>query len=242
MHKSVYDKLRRQVEKRGRGTVFVTREFLEQGSRAAVDEALSRLAKEGIIRRLGRGLYDYPRFHLTLGPVPADLDLVAAALARKSGSRLQSIGARTANVLGLSTQIPARSIYLTDGRRRTVQVDGQTIEMRHASPNTLAGAGRTEGAVIQALCHLGPEGINADAVSRLRHILTPRERAALRREMFSAPGWLIPTLQQIVQGEAKVAGDKKKNDSKKKNDCRKEGGSEIPSPQAHIEGIEAQSE
>lgn len=204
MHKSVYGKLRKQVERLGRGAVFVTRELLGLGSRAAVDEALSRLTKEGVIRRLGRGLYDYPRLHPALGPVPADADLVAAALARKTGSRIQSTGARAANALGLSTQVAARPVYLTDGRRRAVQVGGQTIELRHASPRSLAGAGRIEGTVIQALRHLGPEQIGADIIERLRQTLTPREKAALRREALSAPGWLIPTLLEIARPEAKA--------------------------------------
>ncbi len=201
MHKSVYEKLRRQIEKRGQGAVFVTREFLELGSRAAVDEALSRLAREGMIRRLGRGLYDYPRTHPVLGPVPADPDQVAAALARQTGSRLQSGGAAAANALGLSTQVPARPVYLTDGRRRTVQVGGQTIEMRHAAPRSLAGAGRIEGAVIQALRHLGPEHIDGATVERLRQVLTARDKAALRREAPSAPGWLVPTLLEVARPE-----------------------------------------
>ena len=204
MHKSVYDKLRRQVEKRGHGAVFVTREFLELGSRAAVDEALSRLAREGVIRRLARGLYDFPRLHPVLGPVPADPDQVAAALARKTGSRLQNAGGRAANALGLSTQVPARAVYLTDGRRRTVQVGGQTIELRHAAPRSLAGAGRTEGTVIQALRHLGPEQIDEEVVERLRQTLTAREKAALRREALSAPGWLVSTLQEIARTETKT--------------------------------------
>ena len=208
MHKSVHDKLKRQIEKRGPGAVFVTREFLELGSRAAVDEALSRLAREGVIRRLGRGLYDYPRLHPVLGPVPADPDQIAAALARKTGSRLQSAGGWAANALGLSTQVAARPVYLTDGRRRTVQVGGQTIELRHVAPRSLAGAGRTEGTVIQALRHLGPEQIDADTVERLRQALTDREKTALRREALSAPGWLVPTLQEIARPEAKMSRSK----------------------------------
>lgn len=204
MHKSVHDKIRRQVEKRERGAVFVTREFLELGSRAAVDEALSRLAREGVIRRLTRGLYDYPRLHPVLGPVPADPDQIASALARKTGSRIQSAGSRAANALGLSTQVPARAVYLTDGRRRTVQIGGQTIELRHVAPRSLAGAGRTEGTVIQALRHLGPEQIDVETVERLRQTLTAREKAALRREALSAPGWLVPTLQEIARTEAKT--------------------------------------
>lgn len=202
MHRSVYDKLKRQIEKRPPGAVFVTREFLELGSRAAVDEALSRLAREGVIRRLRRGLYDFPRLHPVLGPVPADPDQIAAALARKTGSRLQSAGGLAANVLGLSTQVPARAVYLTDGRRRSVQVGGQTIELRHAAPRSLAGAGRTEGTVIQALRYLGPEQITTEVIELLRQTLTAREKAALRREAFNAPGWLVPTLQEIARPEA----------------------------------------
>ena len=207
MYKSVYDKIRRQIEKRGSGAVFVTREFLELGSRAAVDEALSRLAREGVIRRLGRGLYDYPRLHPVLGPVPADPDQIAAALARKTGSRLQIGGGRAANALGLSTQVAARAVYLTDGRRRTVHVGGQAIELRHAAPRFLASAGRTEGTVIQALRHLGPDQIDTDTIERLRQALTAREKAALRREAFNAPGWLVPILQKISRPDGKAGSE-----------------------------------
>ncbi len=203
MHKSVYDKLKRQIEKRLPGAVFVTREFLELGSRASVDEALSRLAREGVIRRLGRGLYDFPRLHPVLGPVPADPNQIAVALARKTGSRLQAGGGAAANALGLSTQVPARAVYLTDGRRRRVQVGGQTIELRHAAPRSLAGAGKTEGAVIQALRHLGIEQITTDVIERLSQTLTTREKASLRREALNAPAWLVPTLQKIAQSEKK---------------------------------------
>lgn len=203
MIESVYEKVGARVKKHGRGAVFVTREFLELGSRAAVDEAFSRLTKEGVIRRLRRGLYDYPRLHPTLGPVPADPDMIAIALARKTGSRIQNAGARAANALGLSTQVAARPIYLTDGPRRTVQIGGQRIELRHASPRSMAGAGRTEGMVIQALRHLGPEHIDAETVEQLRRTLTDREKAALQREVINAPGWLTPTLQKIAQLEVK---------------------------------------
>lgn len=203
MHRSVYDKLRRQIEKRLPGAVFVTREFLELGSRAAVDEALSRLAREGVIRRLGRGLYDFPRLHPVFGPVPADPDQIAAALARKTGSRLQSAGGQAANALGLSTQVPARAVYLTDGRRRSVQVGGQTIELRHAAPRSLACAGSRVGTVIQALRYLGPNQIDEKTIEHLCNLLTAREKSGLRLEASSVPGWLVPTLQEIARSEVK---------------------------------------
>ena len=150
------------------------------------------------IQSLKRGLHDLLWLYPVFGPVPADLDQIAAALARKTGSRLQSVGAQAANALGLSTQVPARAVYLTDGRTRSVQAGGQTIELHHAAPRSLTGAGRTEGTVIQALRHLGPEQINVEVIEHLHQTLTTREKTALRREALNAPGWLVPTLQKVA--------------------------------------------
>nr|QEG97822.1 hypothetical protein AgrTiKerr27_00092 [Agrobacterium tumefaciens] len=102
----------------GRGSVFTPSDFLDVAARAAVDQALSRLARNGKLRRLTRGLYDFPKVHPQLGALSPRPDDVAKALARETGSQVQIAGARAANALGLSTQVPAHSIYLTDGGRR----------------------------------------------------------------------------------------------------------------------------
>ena len=157
MHRSVYDKLKSQVEKRGRGAVFVTREFLPLGSRAASTRHSLVWPRKAPSDASGAASTTIPAFTLRSAPSPAQPDEIAAALARKTGSRIQSTGGRAANALGVSHQVAARPVYLTDGRGRTVQVGGQSIELRHASPRAMAGAGRAEGAVIQALRHLGPK-------------------------------------------------------------------------------------
>lgn len=87
-------------------------------------------------------------FNPVFGPVLVEPDQIAAALARKMARRLQSAGGQAANALGLSTQVPAHAVYLTDGLRRNVQAGGQIAELRHAQPRSLAGAGYTEGMVI----------------------------------------------------------------------------------------------
>ena len=119
----------------GRGGVFTPSDFLGIAGRAAVDQALSRLVKGGKLRRLAWGLYDFPKVHPQLGllsPIPDD---VARALARETGSQLQIAGARAANALGLSTQVPAKNIYLTDGPSRRVVLGERVVDLRHASPN-----------------------------------------------------------------------------------------------------------
>src|SRR5437899_1108583 len=102
----------------GRGSVFVPGDFLDLGSREAVDLALHRLAKTGVIRRLARGVNDFPKQHPVLGPLSPSADTVAQALAGRDRIRLQPAGAYAANALGLSDQVPAKAVFLTDGPSR----------------------------------------------------------------------------------------------------------------------------
>src|SRR5258708_24009573 len=112
---SVPNRIMKRARAGGRGGVVTPRDFLDVAARAAVDQALSRLAKGGKLRRLARGLYDFPKVHPKLGPLSPAADDVAQALARETGSQAQIAGARAANALRRSTQAPAQSIYLTDG-------------------------------------------------------------------------------------------------------------------------------
>lgn len=117
---SVPDRIMKRARAAGRGGVFTPTDFLDVAARATIDQALSRLAKNGKLRRLARGLYDFPKMHPQLGPLSPAPDDVAQALARETGSQVQIAGARAANALGLSTQVPAKSSYLTDGPSRRV--------------------------------------------------------------------------------------------------------------------------
>jgi hypothetical protein len=138
----------------GRGGVFTPKDFLDVAARAPVDQALSRLAKGGKLRRLAHGLYDFPKVHPKLGPLSPAPDDVARALARET--EVQIVGARAANALGRSSQVPAKSVYLTDGPSRRVVLGRRVVDLRHASPKHLIAPGSPAGTVVQALRHLGP--------------------------------------------------------------------------------------
>src|SRR4051794_6480783 len=149
---SVQGKILDLVRERGRGKVFISKDFLDLGMREAVDQALSRLARTGEIRRLGRGLYHCPRVNETLGiELPPDAEEVAQALARKTGSRIVPSGAVAANALGLSTQVPAKPVSLTDGRTREVRVGNTVFTVRHAAPKDIPAGSPSSALVIQAL-------------------------------------------------------------------------------------------
>jgi len=194
---SVPDQIMRRAHSGGRGGVFTPRDFLDIASRAAVDQGLSRLVKTGKLRRLARGLYDFPKVHPKLGPLSPSPDVVAQALVRETGSLLQIDGARAANALGLSTQVPAQSTYLTDGPSRRVVLGKRVIHVRHASPKHLVAPGSAAGTVVQALRHVGATGA-ADVARIATGSLSVHDKKTLAAATVQAPAWMRPTLVSIA--------------------------------------------
>jgi hypothetical protein len=200
---SVPDRIMNRARARGRGGVFTPSDFLDVAARSAIDQALSRLAKNGQLRRLARGLYDFPKVHPKLGPLSPTPDDVAQALARETGSQVQIAGARAANALGLSSQVPAKSTYLTDGPSRRVVLGKRVVDLRHASPKHLIAPGSAAGTVVQALRHVGAVRA-ADVVQVAARHLSANDKKTLASTAVQAPAWMRQTLVSIantVSGE-----------------------------------------
>lgn len=182
----------------GEGTIITNREFLDIGTRDAVDQSLSRLAKRGAIRRLRPGLYELPRQSSKLGTLSPDPFALATALSNKSQARLLPSGAYAANLLGLSTQVPARIVYYTDGADKQITVGKQIVELRHAGPRRMAGAGKPSGLVIQALKYIGMQNVNEDTIAKIKAVLSDADRASLLRDLSLAADWQRQILVQIA--------------------------------------------
>lgn len=199
--KGVAGRIMRKV--RGRPAAqrtWTPRDFEDLGSRDAVDQALGRLVKAGKLRRIGRGLYDAPRWSPILrGPAPVDLDAAIAALARRDGVRIVAEGSVAANQLGLTNAVPARLRYLTDGTSRTLRIGSQTIRLRHAAPRKMRWSDRPAGAVVRALQWLGPDSAsNPGVVLALQDRLPDAVKRNLIQERQYLPGWMIPIAQRIA--------------------------------------------
>ena len=161
-------------------------------------QALSRLERHGQIRRVARGVYDFPR-PLALAPdalAAPDVEAVVAAIAKAEGAALQPHGARAANLLGLSTQVPAHDIYLSSGRSRQIRLGRRIVEIRHASPTWMTGAGTLSGVIISALKYL--REVPDDALAQLRARLSADERAQLRAQLPQTRGRVRQNLSALV--------------------------------------------
>ena len=194
---SIVDKLKKRVYSQDRGFVFTKSHFLDIGSRTAVAKGLERLADAGDIRRLARGLYDYPEKHPTLGDLPPNYERIAQALAGRDNLRIQPSGAYAANLLGLSEQVPAKIVFLTDGANRIVKVKNQQIVLKRTTPKNMATAGNISGLVIQALRYLGKEHVDDKTIGMLKNRLTGPDKRQLMRDLRYAPAWMGSIFKQL---------------------------------------------
>jgi hypothetical protein len=197
---SIEDKVRNKIYGMGRGWAFSQIDFARLGSRSAIDLALHRLMRKGTIRRVLRGLYDYPRTSTLLGQtLSPDVNQVAQALARKFGWRIQPSGQTALNVLGLSTQVPGRYVYLSDGPGRSYQVGKQELRFEQTVLREV-GFKQTESALlVNALKALGADRVDANVEAQLREWLKPNLRKPVLNDTSTVRGWVREILRRICQ-------------------------------------------
>lgn len=180
------------------GWVFSPSDFIDLGTRHAVDKALSRMTGAGSIRRLARGLYDYPKQHPSFGRLAPDPDAVAKALAGKHAVRIQPSGAYAANLLGLSDQVPAKIVFLTDGSPKRVKIGKQEISLKRTSPRNMATAGKLSGLIIQALRYVGKDHADDKMLARLKQKLSDADVKSLKKDVAYAPAWIGDILRRLA--------------------------------------------
>ena len=164
----------------------------------AVDQALHRMAGKGIIRRLDRGLYDFPKVHPVQGPILPSAETVVRAIAGRVRTRLQPAGAYAANTLGLSKQVPTKLVFLTDGPTRNVKLGTRTIQLRRTTAKNMATAGRLSGLLIQALRELGIDTITPKQRAYLIRTLSANKRRELIKDLKLAPVWMHEIFRELA--------------------------------------------
>lgn len=181
------------------GSVFMPGQFFDLGTRNAVASALKRMKAAGLVRRLSRGVYDRPILDSQRSEVPASSAAIAKAVESNERAKVQPSGASAANILGLSEQVPGRTIFLTSGSSRVIQIGKRRIMFKHAAARNMAGAGTKAGLIVSAMRHMGRSHIDAAALDVIRRSIAPGERRAVAREIRHAPAWIADTIRPILQ-------------------------------------------
>ncbi|MGD0548802.1 MAG: DUF6088 family protein [Terracidiphilus sp.] len=194
------DQIVERIKRLGDGKAFSAKDFMNIASRGTIDMTLSGLTRDGTIRRIRRGLYDMPKINSSLGgKLTPDIDEAARAIARRQRWKIVPEGAWAANLLGLSTQVPAKIIYLTDGPNNEVPIGRRSIHFKHARPKAMAGPEGKIALVVQALRHLGKDGVGPREIETLRARLSPVEMRKLVKDTRFGVDWIYQVANTIAE-------------------------------------------
>lgn len=182
------ERIRHRIEGIPPGEPFTSVGFLDCGTRASVDQTLSRLAKAGTIERVTRGIFVQPEVSRFVGKVMPEPIKVVHAIAKASGSVIQIHGSEAARQFELSTQVSMQPVYSTSGPSKRIRVGAMEIHLNHVSPHKLALTGRPAGLALSALLYLGKKGVTPSVVDKIRHKLSAEEFEALKS--CRKPSWL----------------------------------------------------
>ena len=197
---TVAEVVRIAVLKQPRGEPFTTSRLLKLGPRATVDQALSRLVREGVLTRVRRGVYMRPKQSRLVGIVPAEPEAVVRAIAESTGETITPTGATAANQLGLTTQMVLGYVYRTSGRSRDVRIGRVTVKLRHASARQLALANTPAGTALAALRYLGPQAVTERTILQVRSRIGERQFAQLSNAAWAMPAWLSDKIWHSYKG------------------------------------------
>jgi len=197
---SIENKVINRIYGNGRGWSFFKKDFIDLGSAAAIDQALSRLVKDGRIRRVIRGIYDYPkRSKLLDESLPPNIDKVAHTLARKFGWTIQASGNTALNLLGLSTQVPARYQYLSDGKNTSYQIGKTELSFKNAGLKDSGFKYPYSALVVQAIKALDKKKLNEEQRKKLQNQFTEKEIKRILKDTRYTTNWVYEEIKRIFK-------------------------------------------
>jgi hypothetical protein len=192
-------KVASKLEKLPKGSVLFVDDFLDYGSPESIKKALLRLKEKGLLVRLAHGIYLHPKTDKELGILFPSTEEIAKAIARRDRSRIVPTGVQALNKLGLSTQIPMKVVFLTDGAARSIKVGKRTITFKKTSPKNLLPKGEISSLVIQALKTIGQNKVDDDTLKKLQTILVKEMKENILHDAKLAPAWINKILMQVIR-------------------------------------------
>ena len=199
---SIDDKVIYKIKKAKRGSLFFVDDFIGFGSAKAVAKALARLVDKKDIQRVSRGIYARLEVHAEFGVVPPSMEDIAKAITKRDKAKIVASGVFALNLLGLSTQVPAKVVYLTTGSARKIQIGKRSILFKKAAPKSLGAIGEISGLVIQALKVLGKENLDKEREEKVLALLKKEDAYRLEHDIVFAPEWIRVIMRKAKEKNA----------------------------------------
>ena len=198
----VSNKIVEYIKQSRRGKIFFADEFRRFGSNEAVRQTLSRLCKKNFLMRLSAGIYLYPQHDKFIGIVYPSIETIAKIIAKREKTRLIPTGVYALNALGLSTQVPAKVVFLTDGTARVVKVGKRaTIKFKRTVAKNLSYKGKISLLAISALKEIGKDNITNEQQQKIKEALQHEKRENTIHDANLAPVWVSNIILKLIENE-----------------------------------------
>lgn len=195
----VENKIAEVLKSFSKGSVVFVDDFLDYGNPESVKKSLLRLKEKEILVRLAHGIYLYPKIDKELGFLFPSTEDIAIAIARRDKAKIVATGVHALNKLGLSTQVPMKVVYLTDGAARSIKVGKRTITFKNTSPKNLLAKGEISSLVIQALKTIGQSKVDNEIISKIQTLLKKEKIENIMNDAKLAPAWINKILKQTIK-------------------------------------------
>jgi len=195
----VENKIAEKLKAYPKGSVLFVDDFLDYGNSESIKKALLRLKEKEILVRLSHGIYLYPKIDKELGVLFPSTEAIAQAIARRDKARIVLTGVQALNKLGLSTQVPMKVVYLTDGAARSIKVGRRTITFKKTSPKNLLTKGEISSLVIQALKTIGQNKVDDDIIKKIKQLLSNEKNENILNDAKLSPSWINKILMQTIK-------------------------------------------
>lgn len=198
---TIHSNIEKKLERRKRGQLFFLSDFRGLGSDAAIRQSISRLSKEKKIKRVAQGIYVVPIIDPVLGELMPSMESIAEAIAKKDHVRIKPAGAYALHKLGITTQIPMKLVYVTDGAPKQIKIGKATIKFKPTTSKKLAMEGELSSLIIQALEEIGTENLDLKTVERIKDLLFKEDSRKLMRDIKLAPARISDFLFSLLKNE-----------------------------------------
>jgi hypothetical protein len=201
--KSTQDQVLSKIYGNGKGYAFSSMDFIRDFPRDNIDKALSELVQKGKIRRVARGIYDYPKYSKLLQQnLSPDMEQVAHAYARKFNWQIEVSGDTALNILGLSTQIVGKYIYLSNGPNREYVIqDNIVLAFKKSALKNIGFKYKESSLIVQALRSLGKEHITDAVITKIRSQIDEKMFGKILTDTKTSTDWIYETIKEICKQE-----------------------------------------
>ena len=199
---STHNQIKSAILENRKGKIIFSSDFSQYGTDVAIRHAFSRLCKEGFLIRLSAGIYLYPEIDKEIGVIYPSIEKIAKEIAKQEKARIIPTGVYALNALGLSTQIPMRVVFLTDGTPRMINIEGEaSIKFKKIAPKYLSFKSKLVSLIVFALREIGENKATREQLEKIKTLLKNEQKEIITNDLTLAPAWVKNTIIELLKDE-----------------------------------------